>query len=381
MKKFHRLIAVLILMMSTKALGQARIYSWPKPTDSNELREGSTAEIQAIRDSLTNGAALDDAQGKRLLDILGNPQQGLLEREAALGLLCERAGKKGSDTVVALVHSLLTRLGNIRSPQDTEAYALPELLMAFFGEEAPKLAAQVGQQRTLLELYMDVLEGPRGAYWTLRAPACARIADNPAPLPVRQEYMLRVLATMPHLPAPEEFYTLFDANVAAAVRELAFAAPAGMATGNQAAFDLLVECGDLETTTRLEQWMATLGHDVAVLRQPGGSVWKIRAKHDPKLLLDHIRSTGPAFATNSSGPWALSRAIRNGEDRPLIREAVLEHFRNCELAHLKLLFWELSNMHRLTVQPGILTADDLAELRKRLDEQADAPKPEARNGD
>jgi hypothetical protein len=261
-----------------------------------------------------------------------------------------------------------------------EADQVPDLsvgpwLETFFREGAGHLALRIKNPRALLDLYVKIYE-PKPLDWFLWTSAGDRIADNPAPLAVRQEYMLRVLRKLPHSPVPATFDALFDERVAPALRDLAFEGWNGTTPGNQGAFGLLVECGDLETVKRLEQVYEDSPKVLEAQRAPGGAIWMIRAKHDPRLLLDHIRSTDPAsLEWPSSRLSALRLAIRHGVDRAAIREALLQHYRNCELPELKFQFraWQVDTcVNRVPLEHEILSAEDLAEIRKRLDESGDS---------
>jgi hypothetical protein len=318
---------------------------------------------------VSQSGVLEAADLSKLVEIVKSPGIATSVRLEALLLLCQGADESTSGHVVNVVTAVFAPLREAHSKSDAEVYALSLLLEAFLRDGATQLARRTNEQRPLLDLAVMVFEGLHPLNWFLGALASARIADSPAPLAVRQEYMLRVLAKMPDLPAPEAFYDLFDANVAPAIRDLAFDAPLGKLTGNVAAFDLLVECGDLETAARYEQRFEALGGNVEELRRPGGYVWKIRAKHDPSLLLEHLRTAECGAASSESKLWALSRSLRHGVPRSQIHAALVEYFRRCGRVEFR--SWEGASFVKkaLGAEPDLLTEEDLAEIEKKLDDR------------
>jgi hypothetical protein len=251
---------------------------------------------------------------------------------------------------------LVDKLRNVRDHHDNEYYVLPALLRGFLEEDAQLLASRLEDPARLLDLYLDILGEPRERFNEWARPLCFdRIAENPAPLPIRQRYMLRILEEYAENYGPEAFVPLVTGEVVPRLREIAFNKPIGTKDYHASALYLLAEYGDLETARRLRERWKEQGVDEALINRAGGYVWMIESQHHPDMLLDHIRSG--EWIDYNTRVWALRRAVALNLDKSKLRDALLEHAGRVDSdPRLRASVEELS---KLAVQNGILKPGEL----------------------
>ena len=352
---FHAITAALTLVVQTPVAQVA---------DRHALVETITAAagvggdptpaleaIEVLRESLSDRQSLDRGISAILLSIVRDTQSNARVRVVILNLLCERADRHSAEQIFGLMDSLIDRLRNVAGHHDPEFYALPALMVAFLEKGAKSLAIHLEDPARLLELYDDILKGPREQFneW-MRAHCFERIADNPAPLSVRQRYMLRLLERISGQRGPETFIPLVTDDIVPRLREIAFDGPVGRYGYNVAAVDLLAEHGDLETARRLRSLAKEQGFDSEIVTRVGGYVWMIESQHAPDMLLDHIRSA--EWVDHQTRLWALKHAIALKVYRGELRAALLEHARH--LSSDTRLQGDARRLKKLAVQRGIL---------------------------
>ena len=198
-------------------------------------------------------------------------------------------------------------------------------------------------------------------YGHIRAACFERIADSPAPLPVRQDYMLRVVKMLARDRCPQPFVSLVNADVLEPLRKIAFEGPLGPKGYNSAALELLAEYGDLQTVERVRGWATERGEDPSSLGRVGGYIWMIESQHKPSMLLDHIRSN--QWVNHQTRPWALRRAIQLGVSHADLRGAILDHARGVDKDER--LRTDIVVLKRIALENGVITADDLSGFDER----------------
>ena|GEM_PF-3628123 len=311
--------------------------------------------IAALRRSLRESETLDDEVAAALLAVVSDRDANTLVRKAALGLTCERASNEATGLVLQTVQALLERQRMVRDGNDSEFYSITPVLHEFVSTGASQLATRLESQAPLLDLFIAILSEPKIPHGHIRQPCFERIADNPAPLPVRQRYMLEVVKALAGNRAPPAFVGLINDDVVGSLRSIAFDGPLGSQGYNAAALDLLADYGDRETAERFRQWAGERGIDEAAVTRVGGYVWMIEAQHHPDMLLSHIRSD--EWINHQTRPWALERAIRLGVDKGKLRTALLEHARRAE--DDKRLHYDMARLREIALKNGIVDPSDL----------------------
>jgi len=316
----------------------------------------SLQAISSLSQLLAAGARLGADVPRRLGSIVADPRAHGVVRVELIKLLCSHGSPEDAERVRVLITELIARLRALPDHHDPEYYALPGILQAFLEEGAQRLAPRLADPASLLDVYMNVLAGPRSRFneW-VQQPCFDRIVDNPAPLPVRQRYMLRVVETVSFYVYPEPFAKLVNQDVSAPLRKIAFEGAAGPNGYHPTAVALLAEYGDEETADRLMELGKQRGYLEADMTRVGGDVWRIRVHYDTQLLLDYIGSD--QWIDWSTRAWAVQKALRLGVEKSKIREALLEY--GSHASSNKRLGAEARDVLQIAVENGILMPGEL----------------------
>ena len=315
-------------------------------------------QIVSIRESLLPQEMLESDVVELLQDTVLASDAELPARIAALALICERSQLPELDRCIESIQTLVVRWRGSKTLLQTDYSSIPVIVNNFLMNSVNWLWDRIEDHDSLFELYFQIYKTLGNRYSYIRLACCKQISDSPEDLATKQEYLVRFIRERTGNPAPKTFHKLVNEEIVERLRTIAFEEPVGPRGYNVGAIDLLAEYGDQQTADQLRKWASLRGFEKSAIERPGGYVWMIEGQHDPKILLQHIKSD--EWINHQTRKWAVEKCIKVGVSTESIRAALLEHRKAAGRDNR--LWNDLRRLKVFARNAGILDKDDLADV-------------------
>jgi len=359
------IICVLLSFIAAPGSGPTTAPSTAPSTPLLRFREIETSSQQK--------ATLNRKEVSELIGIVVNDKAEFSVRLMGAELLVQKAEPEQAQSVLDAMRSIADRtrekeIGK-RSRVDIETEAVLE---SFLDRGTMALGKRMADPTPVFDFAMEVLGHSRFSHaWPK---VYELIANGPAPLSARRQYVLKAIKTLPSaFRGPHEFYPLITGEMMDPLREIAFQTTPKDKPPHMPAVDFLVEFGDLASVPLLKERAAALGKMEQYMQPGAGMIWRIEAHQKPQMLLDFIQSDlWVDFGV--SRRWALDKAVEIGVSKEQIRSALIAH-----AAHKDKNRWfksELVGLKRQAIRQGVFRGDELPDIAVPTSEPAAVGSPD-----
>ena len=279
-------------------------------------------------------------------------------RYRALYLACTSTEEESAQAILNVIGAWLSELeatGIKTIRTNTALVDKRNLVGAFLPVCASPIEKVLKDQRPLLRLLERITVSnvlPGSGIESFQA-----IAKNPAPLEVRREFLLSIIAQRRPFSFNDSLYPLFDPSTFPRLREIV-RTPPEPGKLNHLAVQILAHYGDREILPELRTWHTRLlEQSPKQAYRAEVAIWKIEVQEPPSKLLDYVATPGGWVARD----WAVRRAAELGTSKHDIREAILTYARE-GAPNGRARAPGLIELKRAGLELGILQEDDLPDV-------------------